>query len=607
MIHSLRTRPFALTALLLTLLAWGILATRQTLDAEWLTRYYHINSSTLVTSYLLLSALAVGFVLLEPRIRRELADGTGTALVLVAAGVITFLVMGSITYLDQHARLMTFPVSLWVVTVHAVALCALAAVMVTTTPGAAPSARLLGYATLVAGLIAIALVAMHVSSLGEFMPLDLPDEPWFGSAATHFAKTGRLAVNFPASVFGDPDPVMPGYYALMGLWMRFTDASLINLRVVPLFLGLLSVVITGAALWRAGMRGRMLVGVACMLALSAFTRAAHNMRPDILLAVYTSCVLYGLLAFLQRKRVWPAAVMGVSLWIGLEAVPTAAFGFGGLLGLLLIALCYRRQWQYVFVYALACAVGVALYGAGHFLPDIGESLRHYREFTAYYQGLNGLRFSPSSLELIGQYIVSFSLALAPVELLAIVIAFALLLWRGERALVALLLAALLLLPLFINTTYGYFALFAPFVAYAFARAVGSRLALVIAVFVVLPALAAPPIFDMANAQRDDPNSRLIAEADLLTWQIPAGTTVVGDELFWFTLQQDRNFVDWEGLHRYAIYHDMTPSAALRALDVDILICFETDPECAYGATDDFATPIDFVITRGRYLVYFRAR
>ena len=115
-----------------------------------------------------------------------------------------------------------------------------------------------------------------------------------------------------------------------------------------------------------------------------------------------------------------------------------------------------------------------------------------------------------------------------------------------------------------------------------------------------------PIRDMLTELRADWNAQTLAEADLLTWQIPPDVTVVADDVFWFTLHGDRRFIGWEGVTRYALMHDLAPIDALDALGVEVLICFEADDaRCALARSDRFEPPREFIITRGRSLVYIR--
>jgi hypothetical protein len=447
--------------------------------------------------------------------------------------------------------------------------------------------------------------------VGRFLQLDLPDEPWFTSAATHFAATGRLSPIFLASAYGDPDPVMPGYYALLGLWLRVAGDSLLQMRLIPLALGLLSAAVVAFALWREESLStpQKIAGLATMLALSPFVRAAHNLRPDIQLALYSALVLLGLLSFLRHKSRWSLLLLGAALYIGLEAVPTAALGFGVILGVALISQCLsRRDWLYIVLYTVACGVAVALYLAGHFLPDLQANLERYRSFTAYYQQTNALGFV-NPLDWLGSYITRFSLILSPVEVVVIAGTFALLIWRGNRTdrLIALMVGvAFVLLPTFFRTTYGYMAMFAPFVAYAAARACRWQLGMVIGVFVLLPSLSAAPLQDMSLDTALNLNERQIAEVNLLTWRIPENITVVGDDVFWFTLHHNRRFIGWEGVWRYASVHQMSPAEAVRELNVDVIICFDAElHRCELASPEWYEPPTEFVITRGRYLVFFR--
>jgi hypothetical protein len=606
----LRSRSISLIAVLSTILTLIVLTYRAPVDAEWLIRYYGIDAITLQQFYAGLIAVLLLVVVLEPAVRRELSDGKGTALLIAAAGLIAVLLV-RLNFPDQTTRLRVYPFSLWLVIVHLMGLCALLVLLVTEQPLDSPTRRVRFYAGLVAAVFGVGLVGLHILSVGRFVQIDLPDEPWFASAATHFVETGRLSPTFLASAYGDPDPVMPGYYALIGFWLRAAGDSLLNLRLIPLALGLASAVIVTAALHRETplSTAQKIIGVVTMLGLSAFVRASHNLRPDIQLAVYTALVLFGLLAFLRQKSRWSALLMGAALYVGLEAVPTAALGFGAILGAALMSQCLRRRdWQYVLIYGAGCSAAGALYAAGHFLPNVQANLDQYRAFTLSYQQSNALGFA-NPFAWLGGYITRFSLILSPVEIVVLGGAFALLIWRGSRQdrLIGLMVgAAFVLLPTFIRTSFGYMAMFAPFAAYAAARACRWQLVMVIGAFVLLPSLSAAPLQDMALDTSLNLNERLLAEVDLLTWRIPAGMTVVGDDVFWFTLHQNRRFIGWEGVWRYASIHQITPDEAVRELNVDVLICFAEEPDrCALASPEMYEPPIDFVITRGRYLIFVR--
>lgn len=601
----LRNRVLSLIALASTLIVLAVLAYRAPIDAEWLIRYYAIDPALLPRVYGALIVVLLVLVWFEPQIRRELADGSGTALIVFVSAEIVFIASALVTRRPQAERIVAFPGSLWLVIVHSVILCGLALIAVTTTPLQFSTPRMRRYAGF-AGLVAvIALLIASIISLGEFMPLDIPDEPWFTSAATHFADTGRLSTPFLASAYGDPDPVMPGYYALMGMWIRLTDSSLVNLRTVPLIVGIITVFLTAFALWRDRRIGRteIVVGGAVMLTFSAFVRASHNLRPDILLSVYSALVLVGLLAFFESKSIWSVVLMGAAFYVGLEAIPTAAAGFGGIVALVLILqVRSRSDWRYIIAYMVAGGFAIMLYSFGHFWPDVVTNIERLQAFFTFHR-LHGAIFQ-SPLDFIGR----LNLILSPAELLALASAFAILFWRGDRPdriIGGVVLTTLFALPLYIRVSYGYMALFAPFVAYIAARAVRTKIGLVLVAFLFLPALVAPPLLDMARDARDTPNARMLAEADLLTWQIPEGADVAGDDLFWFTLHDNHRFVGWEGVYRYADVNGLTLEQAIDALGIDVIICLETDSDCALVPEELYGPPSEFTISRGRHWVYFR--
>ncbi|NDJ60848.1 MAG: hypothetical protein GYB67_06965 [Chloroflexi bacterium] len=598
-----RQRLITLTAVASTAVVLCFVTSRAPEMAEVLWRDYGLAAEALPLLYAALLILTLAACAFEPQLRRELRDGR--ALVIGLAGVIAVAAM-QLNGPGQVTRLYQYPLTLWLVIAHLVALSGLLALLVVARPLAPPEPRLLRYAVIAAVGWGVALSTYHVVSVGRYMLLDTPDEAELGSLAISAAAGGVLDRVYIASAFGTPDPVAPYYYLLMGGWLHTAGVSLETLRGFPLMVGVAAALITGAALWRWTPRSAAIIAWVGLLSFSGFVRTTHNLRQDIGLAVFGALLLIALLGYWEGRRqraIWLLAG-GLSLYSGLETIPTAALTVAAVVGLVIAA--RTRRFRPLLLYGLGCGVALGVYGFTRFVLD-PTGWERFTDYFAYYRALGNFRGGVDRL--VGYY-GRFNLILAPAELLTISAAVVAVICCGtptQRWVVVTAIGGLLALILGVGGSYGYLALFAPFIAYVLAVALRWRVTVIVGAFVLLPALAAAPLRDMAVEIDADLNRRLLAEVDLLSWQIPAGAAVVGDDVFWFTLGADRAFVGWNGLKVYAGVHDLDLAGALNALAVDVAICFEVDvAHCAAAEAAGFAPPTEFVITRGRYWVYQRA-
>lgn len=596
---SPRTLP--VIGLLLTAAALFALLTRASFDANLLARR-GIEVQTVEGIYgglLLLLALVTVFA---PRLQSTLSQRWWVVSMALPAASLCAFTLVQLVDPNQSNRLFQTPFSLWIIIAHGVALVGLTVLFVIERPADEASGSLLRGALVICAVLALALISLYFLSWGEFMSIDLPDEPFVGSMATNYAQRDDLSPSYFASSYGSPDVIHPRYYLAMGLWLKLLGSTdWMSMRSFPLLLGALS---AGLFFWivrrQLGERTLTLAALVAFLSLSTFLRASHNVRSDILLASYGVLALGCLLTFLDRPRALPAAGLGLALFIGMQGIPTVALpvglGIGVALALWMLA-GQGERWRrlgWVALYAACSALSIAAYFIGQFLPDIGQSWEIMRAVTIPYVEVTGLGTPRFPFERLFTYIFQFSLSLSPAELLTAVGA-GLVVWtrgvRTDRWLITAVVAALGIWSILFYLSFGYFVVFTPFAAYLIGRSLRQRWTLALGAFVLLPAMAAAPIGDLTTAMRERPNAALFADVEAAVGaQIPDGITVVGEPVFWNNLHQRTYFIGWFGLGRHIDFNQLGLVEGLTDLDVDAAICNTT----LYAARcDRFAALTDY--------------
>lgn len=587
-------RWLTLTALFGTLVALMIVTTRA--EIEGLAQA-GIQLSVVQITYGLLIGLLVVALRFEARIQfpRWLI------------GLLPFISFYAVWQLNpvQEARLFEMPFSLWVIVVHAVGISLLAGLLVADST----SPKWLSHAVniMITGL-GLILVVLYIASAGEFMALDVPDEPWLASVATNYALHNDFSPSFIAAPYGSPDPVLPRYYLLMGLWLKLTGTSLAALRAFPLLIGLAGAGLFGWLLWRTKKVGYIewLFGLVILLGLSAYLRMSHNLRMDIGLGIYGVVMTFGLLHIFEDKAGRWALWMGLALLVGLETVPSMGGLLGATAGLVLLIWASRQPYErirIVVVYGLSCTATLGVYLMLHFLPDVQASLAGFRQFTAVYTATEQ---SQGLIDAVLHYHLRFSLSLAPIELL-ISTAAVVWLWfageRHERWMLAVFGLTLVVVLFFIDVSYGYWVLFAPLAAYGITRFF-QRLPQV-SMLVLLPALLAAPIHDLSMAISTRPNQQLLAEHQAVAAQIPPGGMVVGDPVFWYTMHTDWIYVGWTGVEIYGRVYQLAAVDTLGSLNPSAVICSQ-NRQCRQAEdTGLFGVPIEVRVGDTPYLIYLR--
>ena len=406
-----------------------------------------------------------------------------------------------------------------------------------------------------------------------------------------------------AGAFGNPDPLFARYYFAMSWWVRLIgNSSLVTLRAFSLLVAGLGVLITVVILLRKHLTPlQRIVGIVIMLGFSSFVRTSHNLRMDVGLGVYGAILLWGLLEFLENRRTIWVIVLGGALLLGMELIPPLTLVINGVIGFLLIgfALAKQLRWRLVFLYAGLCALGVLIYAAIQFLPDVAQNLHGYSEYmTAYYSGGPGFDFT----HILNFLRISFSLS--PVEII-VVSGVLVLAWRTDRVLAAFVGVSLLLTMSIRSASYGYLTVFAPFIAYLAARTFRSQVVITLGAFLLIPAFISAPIYDMSTAVNLQTNRRTIEEVDLLSWRVPEGSTVWGDTVFWFTLHDRVNFIGWYGPLDIARAEGTTMLDVVKQLGVDVIICSSENPTMCSIGQELFGDPYEFNVTNAHYLMYSR--
>ena len=581
---SLAERKLSLIAFILTLLILVVTKLRETID-DGILEDYGLPLPVFYAACLGLAAAALLLVIVEPYLRQRVPRPAAALL----AGIAALLSFGVVLLIHERQgyRTFQFPFNLWLLIVNCVGLCAVLLWTLARDPHAQPSARLLRSAWLVPLIGGGLLVALHIASVGELMRLDLPDEPWLASMATHYAYNGDLSPSYLGSAYGTPDPALGRYYLLMGLWVSLlNDSSLVALRAFSLLIGAVVVIIFAAFLWRSSRLTpyQCIFAIVVLLTSAAFVRTSHNLRMDIGLGVYSVVLLWGLVAFFDaeiKRFKWPF-IMGLALYIGLETVPTLTLLLAFLTGLAFVIWSVRQirqRWLFVAGYALGCLLAGLAFLAGHFLPDPAAQWEAFQAFSRRYASGTNFGEARDIWNYLFNFQVRFSTSLSPLELLAGLLAFALL-WRqgtqAGRILVLLAFFQAAIMVAFLNTSFGYWVLFAPWVAYALASALRTRGWLMIGSFALLPALLAAPTHDFVYDISRQSNQKTIAQTDALVPQFPENITLVGEPVFWFSLHQQRNFIGWTGVGILQQRSELSTVEMLQRINPAAVICLVDD-------------------------------
>ncbi len=244
---SLRSSAYTLCAAAGTALAWIAVESRAGFEAAYFDNY-GIDPAQVRLYFLWSLGLLLVAMPFEGGIRRWLAARPRVQLALIVlASVVSASVMALLGR-DEVYRTFRFPFGLWILIVQVVGLCALTIALVVSLREDQSLPRLALALVLVPGIL---LALVHIASLGEFMTLDLPDEPWLSSMATNYALHNQLSPSYIASVFGTPDPGLPRYFLAMGLWLKAVGSTTIQaLRAFPLLVGILAAGLSAYVLLR---------------------------------------------------------------------------------------------------------------------------------------------------------------------------------------------------------------------------------------------------------------------------------------------------------------------------------------------------------------------
>src|SRR5690606_35447226 len=165
----LRTRAYVLIALMFTLTALIVLLTRESLDREWMWRWNQVSIAHVEGVYAALIVVLLLMLPIAPRLLTFLRRNR--RFILPIAPLASFVSM-SLLEPNQEHRLFITPFSIWVIIAHVLALATLL-VVVTTQTDEPSTGGSVGRRVLL--LLLFFLIVLHVVSVGQFMPVDMPD------------------------------------------------------------------------------------------------------------------------------------------------------------------------------------------------------------------------------------------------------------------------------------------------------------------------------------------------------------------------------------------------------------------------------------------------
>ena len=606
MLSQRRTSLFAVLSTALTgLFAFTLPSTQVT----WINTASPLSVPQLQIAALLTFVGTVILFSIEPYIRQEIRLSHAQWLTVAVASTITIISLIGLPQNDQFARLLNpKPFITWSVTQVAVlGFCMIALTGSWLNRPTTP--RLRYYAAGLLVILTSTLLTAYTLGVGEYQRLYLPDEPWLVSIATNFAQNGQISASFLGSPYGTPDPSAPRFYVLMGYWLRWAQPEnlFIATRWYIFAWGMTSAVLFALVLrFIARLKiEQVLAGTVTFLSFSAFLQTAHYSRMDVGLVLYGVVLLaFMLLHSRQQRRRWLIAA-GLLMYPGMECVPTVPIVLNGLFGLMLVVYAFQAEQrrpllQHVIIYGLACALAGSIYATIHLLPDLSGNLQHYQ---AYVSDWYGEKRGITPLRLV-TYILTFMSQISPLEIpfLVFIGYHALRLPGSPRHIFFFSAAAFVLISVQSISSYGYLAALAAFTGYLAAVTMSNRRQIVIMAFFLLPALAASPIRDTLTARSQQENQQRLAEHALITWQIPEGSRVLANDVFWFVLQDKATVYDVRALEIHASQHQIPREDALRALNIDVFICEAGNDNCALGQVIS-TTPQPFNITNHEYLIY----
>ena len=595
-------------------------------------RWNHVESGQVQS---VLGFLIILLLLALPFARYVRAAMRRVNAVIICFAVLCSFMSISLLERNQEHRLFITPFSIWIIILYVVVQSALLICyvaqnhVVTEKRLRVPSQKLVGF--MLIGILVMQGI-LYVASSANFMALDLPDEPFNASIATNYALNNDLSSQYIGSAYGSPDVVFPRYYWLMGVWLKVVGStSLTAQRTFPVIIAFVSLAIFIVAMWRlrhtlALTYIHILIAATVLVSLSTFLRTSHNLRMDILLALYGSLMLWGMLSFWQggeqtknkySTKSGSLILMGIAIFCGMESIPTVAMPISITTGIMLIVWWLkqpqkRNNFIYVVVYSAICMIGILAYYLFQFLPDITSSWARYRAFVQNYSSVTGVGTIHLPVDYLINTIGRFNLILSPVELILIVIS-VISLWRmkvnAERWMLASTGLGFLLMFLLFRLSYSYMVVFAPFVAYAVARVLYQWQRIRSSFMLVsVAALVAIPMFDLLWSIQTRPNQAYLETLDLLTSQFPEGTIIVGEDAFWFNLHEHHTFIGINGIANYMGIKQVDALNALNTLKIDALLCDKGSPQCQpLLDTGYFGTPTEYQISNSQYWIFWHKK